>query len=149
MGTPNWMAPEVAQPTPVYDSRADIWSLGIVVYEMAKGAPPHSDLRDAIKVMQLIAKVKPPRLGEGDGSKDMRDFVSHCLRESPNEVCARNRDLIVSPTPFPAPFCGRAHKDKVDQVRCKSKCICIKRVNPQIRCVGSERGFQSQSCRTP
>ncbi|KAH0827791.1 kinase-like domain-containing protein [Lanmaoa asiatica] len=85
MGTPNWMAPEVAQPTPVYDSKADIWSLGIMTYEMAKGAPPHSDLRDAIKVMQLIAKVKPPRLGEGDGSKDMRDFVSHCLRESPND----------------------------------------------------------------
>jgi len=56
-----------------------------MVYEMAKGAPPHSDLRDAIKVMQLISKVKPPRLGEGDGSKDMRDFVSHCLRESPND----------------------------------------------------------------
>ncbi|KAF9241511.1 Pkinase-domain-containing protein [Melanogaster broomeanus] len=85
MGTPNWMAPEVAQLTPVYDSKADIWSLGIMVYEMAKGAPPHSDLRDAIKVMQLISKVKPPRLGEGEGSKDMRDFVSHCLRESPND----------------------------------------------------------------
>lgn len=85
MGTPNWMAPEVAQPTPVYDSKADIWSLGIMTYEMVKGAPPHSDLRDAIKVMQLIARIKPPRLGEGDGSKDMRDFVSHCLRESPND----------------------------------------------------------------
>ncbi|KIJ61355.1 hypothetical protein HYDPIDRAFT_177095 [Hydnomerulius pinastri MD-312] len=83
MGTPNWMAPEVAQPTPAYDSKADIWSLGIMVYEMVKGAPPHSDLRDAIKVMQLISKVKPPRLGEGDGSKDMREFVSHCLKESP------------------------------------------------------------------
>lgn len=86
MGTPNWMAPEVAQPTPVYDSKADIWSLGIMVYEMVKGAPPHSDLRDAIKVMQLIARVQPPRLAEGDGSKDMRDFVSNCLRETPNDV---------------------------------------------------------------
>lgn len=86
MGTPNWMAPEVAQPTPVYDSKADIWSLGIMVYEMVKGAPPHSDLRDAIKVMQLIARVQPPRLTEGDGSKDMRDFVSNCLRETPNDV---------------------------------------------------------------
>ncbi|KAG6333564.1 hypothetical protein ID866_5526 [Astraeus odoratus] len=85
MGTPNWMAPEVAQPTPVYDSKADIWSLGILVYEMAKGAPPHSDLRDAIKVMQLITRAKPPRLGDGDGSKDMRDFVFHCLRESPQD----------------------------------------------------------------
>lgn len=86
MGTPNWMAPEVAQPAPAYDSKADIWSLGIMVYEMAKGAPPHSDLRDAIKVMQVITRAKAPRLAEGEGSKDMRDFVSHCLQESSNDV---------------------------------------------------------------
>lgn len=105
MGTPNWMAPEVAQSTPVYDSKADIWSLGIMVYEMAKGAPPHSDLRDAIKVMQLISKVKPPRLSEGDGSKDMRDFVSYCLRELPNEVCTRVPHPIVLLISVPALFC--------------------------------------------
>ncbi|KAG0707307.1 kinase-like domain-containing protein [Suillus ampliporus] len=85
MGTPNWMAPEVAQPVPAYDSKADIWSLGIMIYEMVKGAPPHSDLRDAIKVMQLIAKVQPPQLAETDGSKEMREFVSHCLKASPSE----------------------------------------------------------------
>ncbi|EIW82941.1 kinase-like protein [Coniophora puteana RWD-64-598 SS2] len=79
MGTPNWMAPEVAQQVPVYDSKADIWSLGIVVYEMIKGAPPHADLRDVFKVMQLISRVQPPRLSEGEGSKDMRDFVASCL----------------------------------------------------------------------
>lgn len=86
MGTPNWMAPEVAQPVPVYDSKADIWSLGIMIYEMVKGAPPHSDLRDAIKVMQLITKVQPPQLAEADGSKEMREFVSQCLKASPSEV---------------------------------------------------------------
>ncbi|KAG1742854.1 kinase-like domain-containing protein [Suillus lakei] len=85
MGTPNWMAPEVAQPVPAYDSKADIWSLGIMIYEMVKGAPPHSDLRDAIKVMQLITKVQPPQLAEADGSKEMREFVSHCLKASPSE----------------------------------------------------------------
>ncbi|KAG1765007.1 kinase-like domain-containing protein [Suillus occidentalis] len=93
MGTPNWMAPEVAQPVPAYDSKADIWSLGIMIYEMVKGAPPHSDLRDAIKVMQLITKVQPPQLAEADGSKEMREFVSHCLKASPNERFSAD-DLI-------------------------------------------------------
>lgn len=86
MGTPNWMAPEVAQPVPAYDSKADIWSLGIMIYEMVKGTPPHADLGDPLKVMSLITRVKPPRLLEGEGSKDMRDFVSFCLRELPNDV---------------------------------------------------------------
>ncbi|EGN99912.1 hypothetical protein SERLA73DRAFT_53219 [Serpula lacrymans var. lacrymans S7.3] len=86
MGTPNWMAPEVAQAVPAYDSKADIWSLGIMVYEMVKGAPPHADMRDAIKVMHMITRVKPPRLNEGEASKDLRDFVSNCLRELPGDV---------------------------------------------------------------
>ncbi|EGO25480.1 hypothetical protein SERLADRAFT_348318 [Serpula lacrymans var. lacrymans S7.9] len=88
MGTPNWMAPEVAQAVPAYDSKADIWSLGIMVYEMVKGAPPHADMRDAIKVMHMITRVKPPRLNEGEASKDLRDFVSNCLRELPGDRLA-------------------------------------------------------------
>lgn len=86
VGTPNWMAPEVAQSVPAYDSKADIWSLGIVIYEMAKGTPPHSDIMDGHVVMRMITKAKPPRLAEGDGGKDMRDFVTFCLRELPTDV---------------------------------------------------------------
>ena len=84
-GTPYWMAPEVVQSVPAYDTKADVWSLGIMIYEMAKGSPPHSHL-DKFQVMQLIPRTKPPRLVEREGGKDMRDFVSFCLRESPVEV---------------------------------------------------------------
>ncbi|KAJ7078944.1 Pkinase-domain-containing protein [Mycena belliarum] len=83
-GTPYWMAPEVVQSVPAYDTKADIWSLGIMIYEMIKGSPPHSNL-EPFKVMDLIPRVKPPRLAETEGSKDMRDFMAHCLKESPAE----------------------------------------------------------------
>ncbi|KAJ7497186.1 Pkinase-domain-containing protein [Mycena latifolia] len=83
-GTPYWMAPEVVQTVPAYDTKADIWSLGIMIYEMIKGSPPHSNL-EPFKVMDLIPRVKPPRLPENEGSKDMRDFMAHCLKESPTE----------------------------------------------------------------
>ncbi|KAF5322201.1 hypothetical protein D9619_001844 [Psilocybe cf. subviscida] len=83
-GTPYWMAPEVVQSIAAYDTKADIWSLGIMIYEMIKGSPPHSTL-DQFQVMELIPRIKPPRLAESEGSKDMRDFMSFCLKESPVE----------------------------------------------------------------
>jgi len=90
-GTPYWMAPEVIQGVSAYDTKADIWSLGIMVYEIIKGSPPHSNL-DRFQVMELIPRVKPPRLSEQESSKDLRDFLSHCLKELPTEVrCFTNR----------------------------------------------------------
>ncbi|RDB16854.1 Serine/threonine-protein kinase KIC1 [Hypsizygus marmoreus] len=84
-GTPHWMAPEVLQSLPVYDTKADIWSLGILVYEMIKGGPPHANIMENVKVMDIIPKAKPPRLHESEAGKDLRDFLTMCLRESPAE----------------------------------------------------------------
>lgn len=85
VGTPHWMAPEVAHAA-AYDTKADIWSLGIMVYEMIKGSAPHSHILDQHKLIQMIPRMKPPRLIEGEGGKELREFVSQCLRESPTDV---------------------------------------------------------------
>lgn len=84
VGTPHWMAPEVAHGSS-YDAKADIWSLGIMIYEMVKGSVPNSHIVDQHKLLQMIPRMKPPRLIEGEGSKELREFVAHCLRESPND----------------------------------------------------------------
>ncbi|OSD07074.1 Pkinase-domain-containing protein [Trametes coccinea BRFM310] len=84
VGTPHWMAPEVAHAS-AYDTKADIWSLGIMIYEMIKGSAPNSHIVDQHKLIQLIPRMKPPRLAESDGSKELRDFVAACLRESPSD----------------------------------------------------------------
>ncbi|KAI0368280.1 Pkinase-domain-containing protein [Pilatotrama ljubarskyi] len=84
VGTPHWMAPEVAHAS-AYDTKADIWSLGIMIYEMIKGSAPNSHIVDQHKLIQLIPRMKPPRLAEGEGSKELRDFVAACLRESPSD----------------------------------------------------------------
>lgn len=95
VGTPYWMAPEVAQPVPAYDTKADIWSLGITIYEMVTGSPPHSNL-DGMKVVQLIPRTKPPRLNEGEGSRDLREFVASCLRETPADVSKSTTSIVPS-----------------------------------------------------
>lgn len=83
-GTPYWMAPEVIREGDTYNSKADIWSLGITIYEIATGNPPYSD-KDALWAMQMLSKLTPPRLEGRDYSPNLKEVIALCLDESPEE----------------------------------------------------------------
>ncbi|ORX60768.1 serine/threonine kinase 25a [Piromyces finnis] len=83
VGTPYWMAPEVIRRSN-YDSKADIWSLGITIIELASGNPPYAN-EDPRNVIYVILKSKPAKLGS-NFSLAIKEFLDFCLREEPEDV---------------------------------------------------------------
>lgn len=83
-GTPYWMAPEVIMEGVYYDTKVDIWSLGITCYEIATGNPPYCEV-EALRAMQMITKSKPARLESRSYSTLLKEFIALCLDESSSE----------------------------------------------------------------
>ena len=83
VGTPFWMAPEVIRQDQ-YDSRADIWSLGISALEMCNGEPPYAD-EHPMRVILIIPTAAPPTLSGERWSAAFCEFVSLCLQMEPKK----------------------------------------------------------------
>ncbi|XP_019329039.1 PREDICTED: serine/threonine-protein kinase 10 [Aptenodytes forsteri] len=87
IGTPYWMAPEVVQcetsKESPYGYKADIWSLGITLIEMAEMEPPYHEL-NPLRVLLKITKSQPPTLRHPKRwSEDFKDFLRKSLEKSP------------------------------------------------------------------
>jgi protein-serine/threonine kinase len=85
VGTPYWMAPEVITEGSMYNFKADIWSLGITVYEIATTRPPYAD-QEQMRALFLIPRSQPARLDGTGFSPQIKEFVGLCLQLSPEQV---------------------------------------------------------------
>jgi len=78
VGTPYWMAPELIKGDS-YDNKVDIWSLGIVIMEMAEGEPPYMDLTP-LRALYFITSKGVPGLKHRDRwSYEFIHFLDQCL----------------------------------------------------------------------
>ena len=81
VGTPHWMAPEVALSRP-YGTEADIWSLGILIIEIKEKQPPHFD-QGLKQVMKTIADSPAPTFRDPkSASRMLIGFVAQCLEKN-------------------------------------------------------------------
>ncbi len=93
MGTVGYMAPEQVKGLAA-DHRADIFSLGCVLYEMVSGRRAFA--RDtAAETMTAILREDPPDLVRDSGAfpSAFESLVRHCLEKRPEERFQSARDL--------------------------------------------------------
>lgn len=79
------MAPEVITDGKLYDTKADIWSLGVTLYEIATGNPPYFGM-EPLRACALIPRSAPAKLEGGVWTGAFREFLSLCLVPEPDQV---------------------------------------------------------------
>jgi len=78
IGTTAYMSPEQAQAEPV-DVRSDIFSFGIVLYELLSGRCPFTGDTHSSTLAAILVKEPPPL----EAPREFADIVMRCLRKSP------------------------------------------------------------------
>ena len=95
VGTIAYMSPEQAAGQPV-DARSDIFSFGVVLYELLAGRRPFEGATDLERLQSLISRPAPP-LAESslDLPADLRNVVEKTLEKDPAERYQTARELVV------------------------------------------------------
>jgi serine/threonine protein kinase/Tol biopolymer transport system component len=94
LGTVSYMSPEQARGGDI-DQRSDVFSLGIVLFEMLAGyAPFHRNTR--IDTLHAILHEPAPRLPSSivDGSADLQRIMDRCLAKQPDDRYREMRNLV-------------------------------------------------------
>jgi serine/threonine protein kinase len=101
--TPEYASPEQAEGGAT-DHRADIYSLGCVLYEMLTERPPFSgDSKMSTLLKQASEPPPPPRLLNPEISPGLEAVVLRCLEKDPAARYADYTALLAALEPGPAP----------------------------------------------
>ena len=101
MGSPAYMAPEQMQSSRDVDQRADVWSLGVVLYQLVTGTLPfHGDSLPLLCMHVVNDAPKPMGAIRGDLPDGFEAAVLRCLCKEPSDRYADVGAMAEALAPF-------------------------------------------------
>ena len=141
VGSPLYMSPEQIRDPRRVDGRTDIWSLGVILYELICGATPFEGETMPGALAAIIADAPTPiRVLRGDVPASLDDVVGRCLSKDASARYPSVADLAQALSEFVPPD-SRSSVDRIARVLG----VAVRPPQPQQQVVGSSSELASSS----
>ena len=101
MGTPHYMAPEQIQGAAGVDARADLWSIGVILYEAITSVQlfARDDVADALAALRSL-EIPPLSKYAPEAPPGLVEVLARCLQRAPERRFASAQALSDALAPF-------------------------------------------------
>jgi tRNA A-37 threonylcarbamoyl transferase component Bud32 len=141
VGTPAYLSPEQVTGEPS-DHRADIYALGVMMYEMLAGQPPFTGATPTAVLMKRLGGPPPPLQSvRADIPTPLAELVEACLATDPNERIQNAADIVRSMTGHSPVSGGHTTSTRLRVTKRKSNKGLLAAIGAVIVLIGALAGY--------